>query len=49
VVSYKFAYKVRIVLSVMPVETGIQTTLKHWIPGRASYRQLTRNDDGIWL
>jgi hypothetical protein len=20
----------------MPVETGIQTTLKHWIPGRAT-------------
>jgi hypothetical protein len=46
VVSYKFAYKVRIALSVMPVETGIQTTLKHWIPGS---RQLARNDDGILL
>jgi hypothetical protein len=49
VVSYKFAYEVRIALSVMPVETGIQTTLKHWIPGRASYRQLARNDDEILL
>jgi len=26
----------------MPVKTGIQKT---WIPGRASYRQLARNDD----
>ena len=47
-VSYKFAYKVRIALSVMPVETGIQTILKHWIPGRASYRQLARNDNALY-
>ena len=30
---------------VMPVKTGIQTFLKSWIPGRASYRQLARNDN----
>jgi hypothetical protein len=47
VVNYKFAYKVRIAVSVMPVETGIQTILKHWIPGRASYRQLARNDNAL--
>ena len=40
VVSYKFAYKVRIALSVMPVETGIQTTLKYWTPGRAAITSL---------
>jgi len=32
-------------LVTLPVETGIQTILKHWIPGRASYRQLARNDN----
>jgi hypothetical protein len=31
----------------MPVKTGIQMSLKLWIPGRASYRQLARNDDSI--
>jgi len=28
----------------MPEEAGIQKSLKSWIPGRASYRQLARND-----
>ena len=30
---------------VMPAKAGIQTFLKFWIPGRASYRQLARNDN----
>ena len=34
-----------LVVVVMPVKTGIQTFLKSWIPGRASYRQLARNDN----
>jgi len=34
----------------MAVKTGIQQPLwNSWIPGRASYRQLARNDDGFWL
>jgi hypothetical protein len=29
----------------MAVKTGIQKSLNSWIPGRAGYRQLVRNDD----
>jgi hypothetical protein len=29
----------------MPAEAGIQVREVSWIPGRASYRQLARNDD----
>ena len=29
---------------VIPAEAGIQTSLNSWIPARASYRQLGRND-----
>jgi hypothetical protein len=31
----------------MPAKAGIQNQLIPWIPGRASYRQLARNDDSI--
>ena len=43
VVSQKFAEKVCVALTVMPVKTGIHKLLKSWIPGRASCRQLARN------
>jgi hypothetical protein len=36
VVSQKFAEKVCVALTVMPVKTGIHKLLKSWIPGRAS-------------
>ena len=43
VMSQKFAEKVCVALTVMPVKTGILKLLKSWIPGRASCRQLARN------
>jgi hypothetical protein len=33
--------------SVIPAKAGIQTFLISWIPGRASFRQLARNDDSL--
>jgi hypothetical protein len=36
VVSQKFAEKVCVALTVMPVKTGIHKLLKSWIPGRAT-------------
>jgi len=32
---------------VIPEKAGIQKYLISWIPGRASYRQLSRNDDSF--
>jgi hypothetical protein len=32
-------------LFVIPAKAGIQPFLNSWIPARASYRQLGRNDD----
>src|SRR5262245_9475368 len=34
-------------LAVIPAKAGIQKFLIFWIPGRASYRQLARNDAQI--
>jgi hypothetical protein len=31
----------------MPVKTGIQKARNSWIPVRAGYRQLARNDDQV--
>jgi len=33
----------------MPVKTGIQKAWKSWIPDRAGYRQLARNDVQVLL
>jgi hypothetical protein len=41
VVSQKFAEKVCVALTVMPVKTGIHKLLKSWIPGRASLPGMT--------
>jgi hypothetical protein len=41
VVSQKFAEKVCVALTVMPVKTGIHKLLQSWIPGRASLPGMT--------
>lgn len=33
--------------NVIPAEAGIQYPSLSWIPARASYRQLGRNDNGL--
>ena len=47
VLSLKLAKQVVHVLAVIPADAGIQMLGKSWIPGRASVRQLARNDDRI--
>jgi hypothetical protein len=46
VLPQKFAKEIGGLPTVMPAKAGIQSFLSiSWIPGRASYRQLARNDD----
>jgi hypothetical protein len=44
-VSQKVAKEGGGFIAVIPAEAGIQIQSDSWIPGRASYRQLARNDD----
>ena len=45
VLTEKFAKEFDGLPAVMPAKAGIQKQRFSWIPGRASYRQLARNDD----
>ena len=49
VVSHVVCTLSKTALVVIPAEAGIQNILKSWIPARASYRQLGRNDVQISL
>jgi len=44
VLAQKLAKKIGGLLIVMPAKAGIQVRDFSWIPGRARYRQLARND-----
>lgn len=45
ITEIEFRRTSRYLVVVMPVKTGSQAFLKSWIPGRASYHQLARNDN----